>query len=54
MKRQIPFTMFNERSQASKGMAAIIEKYINKESYNAEKRDNRSFTARLKQFLFER
>jgi flagellar biosynthesis protein FlhG len=54
VKRQIPFTMFNERSQASKGMAAIIEKYINKESYNAEKRDNRSFTARLKQFLFER
>ena len=54
VKRQIPFTMFNERSQASKGMAAIIEKYINKESYIAEKRDNRSFTARLKQFLFER
>ncbi|WP_102262206.1 MinD/ParA family protein [Mesobacillus jeotgali] len=54
VKRQIPFTMFNERSQASKGMAAIIEKYINKESYNAEKRDKRSFTARLKQFLFER
>ncbi|MBT2691464.1 MinD/ParA family protein [Bacillus sp. ISL-55] len=54
VKRQIPFTLFNERSQASKGMAAIIEKYINKESYNAEKRDNRSFTARLKQFLFER
>lgn len=54
VKRQIPFTMFNERSQASKGMAAIIEKYINKASYNAEKRDNRSFTARLKQFLFER
>ena len=26
VKRQIPFTMFNERSQASKGMAAIIEK----------------------------
>ncbi|WLR53417.1 MinD/ParA family protein [Mesobacillus subterraneus] len=54
VKRQIPFTLFNERSQASKGLAAIIEKYINKESYNAEKRDNRSFTARLKQFLFER
>jgi flagellar biosynthesis protein FlhG len=54
VKRQIPFTLFNERSQASKGMAAIIEKYINKVSYNAEKRDNRGFTARLKQFLFER
>ncbi|MBT2681372.1 MinD/ParA family protein [Bacillus sp. ISL-35] len=54
VKRQIPFVLFNERSQASKGMAQIIEKYINKESYNAEKRDNRSFTARLKQFLFER
>lgn len=54
VKRQIPFTLFNERSQASKGMAAILEKYINKESYNAEKRDNRSFTARLKQLLFER
>ncbi|MBT2642597.1 MinD/ParA family protein [Bacillus sp. ISL-41] len=54
VKRQIPFTMFNERSQASKGMAAIIEKYINNASYNAEKRDNRSFTSRLKQFLFER
>ena len=54
VKRQIPFTMFNERSQASKGISAIIENYINKESYNAEKRDNRSFTARLKQFLFER
>lgn len=54
VKRQIPFTLFNEKSQASKGMAAILEKYINKESYNAEKRDNRSFTARLKQLLFER
>ncbi|WP_079508446.1 MinD/ParA family protein [Mesobacillus jeotgali] len=54
VKRQIPFVLFNERSQASKGMAEIIGKYINKESYNAEKRDNRSFTTRLKQFLFER
>jgi flagellar biosynthesis protein FlhG len=54
VKRQIPFVMFNERSQVSKGMAAILEKYMNKVSYNAEKRDNRSFTARLKQFLFER
>lgn len=54
VKRQIPFVLFNERSQVSKGMAAIVEKYLNKMSYNAEKRDNRSFTARLKQFLFER
>ncbi|MEH7440937.1 MinD/ParA family protein [Bacillus sp. JJ1122] len=54
VKRQIPFVMFNERSQVSKGMAAILEKYMEKVSYNAEKRDNRSFTARLKQFLFER
>ncbi|MGA9226661.1 MAG: cobyrinic acid a,c-diamide synthase, partial [Mesobacillus sp.] len=54
VKRQIPFVMFNERSQVSKGMAAILEKYMDKVSYNAEKRDNRSFTARLKQFLFER
>lgn len=54
VKRQIPFVLFNERSQASKGMSAIAEKYMNKMSYNAEKRDNRGFTARLKQFLFER
>lgn len=54
VKRQIPFVLFNERSQVSKGMAAILEKYMEKVSYNAEKRDNRSFTARLKQFLFER
>ncbi|KIY21522.1 MULTISPECIES: MinD/ParA family protein [Mesobacillus] len=54
VKRQIPFVLLNDRSQAAKGMVQIIEKYINKESYNAEKRDNRSFTARLKQFLFER
>jgi len=54
VKRQIPFVLFNERSQVSKGMAAILEKYMDKVSYNAEKRDNRSFTARLKQFLFER
>jgi flagellar biosynthesis protein FlhG len=46
--------LFNERSQASKGMSAIAEKYMNKMSYNAEKRDNRGFTSRLKQFLFER
>ncbi|WP_423410043.1 MinD/ParA family protein [Heyndrickxia sp. MSNUG] len=54
VKRQIPFVLFNERSQVSKGMAAILEKYMDKVNYNAEKRDNRSFTARLKQFLFER
>jgi flagellar biosynthesis protein FlhG len=54
VKRQIPFVLFNERSQVSKGMANIIEKYMNKVSYSAEKRDNRGFTARLKQFLFER
>jgi flagellar biosynthesis protein FlhG len=54
VKRQIPFILFNERSQAAKAMASIVEKYLNKMDYNAEKRDNRSFTARLKQFLFER
>ena len=54
VKRQIPFVMFNERSQVSKGMAVIVEKYMNKITYGAEKRDNRSFTSRLKQFLFER
>lgn len=54
VKRQIPFTLFNEKSQASKGMASITEKYMNKTGYSDEKRDNRSFTTRLKQFLFER
>ncbi|RSD28006.1 MinD/ParA family protein [Mesobacillus subterraneus] len=54
VKRQVPFIMFNERSQVSKALSEILEKYINKMSYNAEKRNNRSFTARLKQLLFER
>lgn len=54
VKQQVPFVLFNERSQVSKGMAGIIENYINKVVYKAEKRDNRSFTSRLKQFLFER
>ncbi|HAQ06196.1 MAG TPA: cobyrinic acid a,c-diamide synthase [Bacillus bacterium] len=54
VKRQIPFVMYNERSQVSKGMAAIVDKYINKITYGAEKRENRSFTSRFRQFLFER
>jgi flagellar biosynthesis protein FlhG len=54
VRRQIPFVLFNEKSPVSKALGTIVEKYINKVASGAEKMDNRSFTARLKHFLFER
>jgi flagellar biosynthesis protein FlhG len=54
VKRQVPFVLFNGKSQVSKGLESIVANYLNKMTNSTEKRDSRSFTTRLRQFLFER
>lgn len=54
VKRQIPFMTFNGKSQASKGMALIAEKYLANIGTGTAGKEPKSFTARLKQFLYGR
>lgn len=54
VRRQIPFMIYNEKSQVSKALATVVENYINNDGNVAEKMNNRNFAARFKKFLFER
>ncbi|KAB2337528.1 MinD/ParA family protein [Cytobacillus depressus] len=54
VRRQIPFILYNERSQASKSILTQVERYRNKHFNEKKAANGFPFISNLKRFLFER
>ncbi|WP_075980910.1 MinD/ParA family protein [Bacillus massilinigeriensis] len=54
VKRQIPYTLFNANSPATKAILDITERYVNDNLNQSQSSSAFRFVSKLKQFLFER
>ncbi|MFB6466658.1 MinD/ParA family protein [Cytobacillus sp. Hz8] len=54
VKRQIPYSLYNENSPAAKALREITDRYVNEQFNQSQRSSAFRFVSKLKQFLFER